>query len=440
MPSKASELAKQFGVDYSPPHKATMAFHQEGDAYIAAFPAQGVCVEVSAVEMSKSDFHGLVRVTSTMPGSPPLIHAARCNLSGTSARASLVKYLNARVQLRDWTEIVEQVCFKVLDAVREGNPTVRLSTVADRQEQRFRVSPLLIEGFPNIIFGPGGSGKSLLAAMVGMAVHDGWELAGLNVVQGPVMVCDWELDDVTYKEQVALLARGFNIDMPDLHYRACVAPLAEEAAAIGRYIAREGIELVIVDSLGFAIGGDKTSQELTLKMFRAIRAWNVTTLCIDHVTNDEGTGNRPYGSVYTTNAARSLWRVRSDQEDGSSELSMGLFQTKANFGKQQPVGFRVSFGDGETVVERTDVRTMPDEIKGGLTDRMKIKTALLDAREALTRDAIAERTGVAKAKVQSRLGEMAGRGEVVKLDPPRGTSFAPKWALQAQHRDEDADG
>lgn len=436
MPSKASELAEQFGVEYQAPHETRMKFHMEGDAYIAAFPSVGVAFEVSAVEVSKSDFHGLVRVTSTVQGTPPLIHAARCNLSGTSARASLVKYLNARLELRDWSELVEQVCFKVLDAVREGNPVVRLSNVADRTELRFRVAPLLIEGFPNIIFGPGGSGKSLLAAVVGMAVHDGWQLAGLEVVPGPVLVCDWELDAVTYKEQVALLSAGFNIAPPDLHYRQCVAPLPEESAAIARYVAREGIQLVIVDSLGFAIGGDKTSQELTLKMFRSIRSWNVTTLCVDHITNDEANGNRPYGSVYTINSARALWRVRSDQEEGSSELSIGLFQTKANFGKQPPLGFRVRFGDGETVVERADVRDIPSAaVKEGLTDRIRIKTTLLEAREALNRDDISTRSGVEKGKVQARLGEMLKRGEVVKLDPPTGTTYAPRWALQSYHQE-----
>ena len=113
---------------------------------------------------------------------------------------------------------------------------------------------------------------------------------------------------------------------------------------------------------------------------------------IDHVTNDETTGNRPYGSAYTVNSARSLWRVRAEQEDGSNELSIGMFQTKANFGKQPPVGFKVLFDDDATFVNRADIREMP-AMRENLSASMRIKTALTDARESLTRDAIAEATG-----------------------------------------------
>lgn len=248
------------------------------------------------------------------------------------------------------------------------------------------------------------------------------------------MVCDWELDAETYKEMCEPIAFGIGLaEVPNFHYRQCISPLVEEAAAIGRYIDREGIELVIVDSLGYAIGGDKSSQELTMRMFAAIRAWKRTVLCVDHITNDEATGNRPYGSAYTVNSARSLWRVRSAQEEGSNELSIGLFQTKANFGKQPPVGFKLQFDDGAVFVEREDVRDVA-AFQENVSLSSRIKAALSNATKALTKDEIVDALGLTdKAdaltikQVGPRLSEMVKNRHIVRIPDP--TQSAARYAL-----------
>lgn len=431
---EAAEIADAAGLHYEPP-MAGATFKKEGDTYITGFPNVGVVVEVSRVEPSKSEMHGVIRVTSTSPGIPPELHQARFNLTSTSARTALVRYLEKRDPQTDWAEVIEQVCLRVLDAVREGEPVIRITTAAAAPERMYRVGPLIVDGFPNIIFGPGGSGKSQLAAMLAMAVHGedgkGWSLCDLDVKPGPVLVCDWELDDVTYRSMCDPIARGFEINLPDFHYRRCVAPLAEESASIGRYIEREGIQMVVVDSLGYAIGGDKASQELTMKMFAAIRGWGRTTLCVDHITNDEAQGNRPYGSVYTVNSARSLWRVRAHQEDGSNELSVGLFQTKANFGKQPPVGFLFRFSDGATSIERQDVRDVA-AFQDNLSLSMRIKTALLDAREALTVADLGERLGMTTkpelAIIATRCSQMKRSGYLEKI-VVHGVGASAKYCL-----------
>jgi len=425
----AGELREQFGFVKG---ETQPNVRREGDAFVVGFPPVGITVEVTAVEMSRSDAYSIWRVTSTNPGTTAVLHQARVNLTGTAARSSLVKYLAQRYDGCDWSEIVEQVCRVVLDAAREGQPTVKITDVPHRETARFRVAPLVVEGFPNIIFGPGGSGKSMLAAMIAVAVHGGWNLADLEVMPGKVLICDWELDDVTYREVAEQLCNGFGIPLPDFDYRQCSAPLSEEGAAIGRFAAREGIDLIIADSLGFAIGGDKTSQELTMRMFSAMRAWRrvngsqITTLCVDHVTNDEGTANRPYGSVYTQNAARALWRVRANQEEGSHEMTMGLFQTKANFGKQPPVGFHVSFGDGATSVCRRDVNDMAemDDFKPA---SMRIKTAILASGHQMTKAEIVEVTGLKDTIVAARLSDLLKRGDVVRF--MTGGQSSAKWAM-----------
>lgn len=416
----------------------TPLLRQEGDTWIVEFAA-GVNTELSRVEAAKAEFFGLLRVTSTLPGTPALIHQGRFNLTSTTARASLCKYLEQRAGAIDWPEVIEQTCLRVLDRLREGQPVVRLRDVPVREQARYRIAPLVLEGLPTILFGAGGSGKSQLAAMLAMGVHDAIEplgRMGLVAEQGPALVCDWELDAVTYREMCAPIAAGMDlVAMPNIHYRQCLAPLVEEASAIGRYIDKEGIAFVVVDSLGYAIGGDKTSQELTMRMFSAIRSWKTTVLCIDHITNDEANGNRPYGSAYTGNSARAMWRVRASQEDGSSELSLGLFQTKANFGKQRPVGFRMSFGDGAVLVTREDVKEVP-AFQESLPAKVRIKSALLNAREPQSEDQLAERTGLTKASVRARLSELQKAGEVLHLEAPSGTNYTRRWTLLSKREDD----
>lgn len=438
MPSDVRRLAEAMGEDYQAPHERLQpSFRREGDAYVIGFPSAGISVEATGVETARSETHALIRVTSTNPGTPPLLHHGRFNITSSSARTSLVRYLNARCELADWSEVVEQVCFRVLDAIREGQPPVLLTNVQPRIGARFRVAPMLVEGFPNIIFGPGGSAKSLLAALVAIGMHGGWNLCDMDFVPGPVMVCDWELDDVTYREVVEKLCRGFGIEMPPIHYRQCAFPLAEEASAIGRYAAREGIELIVVDSLGFAIGGDKTSQELTMRMFSAMRTWRktdggqITVLGVDHITNDETQGNRPYGSVYTQNAARSLWRVRAQQDDGSNEMSVGLMQTKANFGKQAPVGFHIRFDEDATYVTREDVREM-DAMREHLPASMRIKTAIAESGGGLTKDEIVERTGLRESIVKARLSDLKRRGD---LTPQMAAGGAAVWFITSRREE-----
>lgn len=429
----AREMADAAGIPYEEPHaRLHPELRREGDAYLMDFPGAGILWETTRVESSRSEMYGLVRVTSTIPGTPELLHQGRFNFTSTAARSTLVKYLKERCASVDWSEIVEQTCFRVLDALREGQPVVRITDVAPREQTRYRVNPLVLEGLPTIIFGPGGSGKSQLGAMIAVGVQGGASLAGMDFYAGKVLVCDWELDDVTYREMAEPIAAGFNMELPAFHYRQCSAPLAEEAPSIARDIDRLGIDLVIVDSLGYAIGGDKTSQELTMRMFSAIRTWKRSVLCIDHITNDETTGNRPFGSAYTVNSARSLWRVQASQEDGSNELSMGLFQTKANFGKQPPVGFKILFEDGITQITREDVRSLPG-LREKLSASTRIKTALLEARQSMTVDDIVEATNMTKIVVRARLGELLKRGDVTRL--VLNGQNAARWGLPSKREE-----
>ena len=391
---------------------------REGEAHIIGFELCGVALTFTRLVVSKDDVRGRLEVRSSWPG-PERLYAGSYKLDGMNSRRDMARHLKERCpDVPDWVEILERSSNFVIDELAEGSPTVLLTNVKDKVGSRFRIEPIAFDNFPVIWFGKGGSGKSLLAVSAAISVHTGMDIVGLPLERGPVLVCDWELDAETWKSQAALIATGHNVGMPDIHYRRCVAPLYHEGESIARYVAREGIKLVIVDSLGYACGGDKNSQEVATRMFEAMRSWQCAVICIDHVSKDSE-ATSPYGSVYFENSARATWRVRGAMDEGSNELAMAMTLEKCNFGRYQPQGFKFTFwpdaSEPESVhCQRMDVRDLPG-FETSVPDSMRIKTAILEAKANVTVQEIVEATGIKEATVRTRLHELTRRGDVEKI-------------------------
>ena len=307
-----------------------------------------------------------------------------------------------------------------------------MGSVPPRESGMYRVKPLSLERLPVVLFGREGNGKGLVALTCAMAVHAGYNLAGLEVVPGPVLYCDWELDDWSTQEQLRLFSKGFGIELPDIHYHRCLNGIAQEAEAIGRYIAREGIEMVIIDSLGYAAGGaDKQQQDVTTRMFGAMRQWGVSVVCIDHMAKGDA-ADTPYGSVYTMASARNAWRVRGTRE--GNDVHVGLFQAKANIGVHDPVGLRFSFwpdiyAPEAIYCDREDVRDVP-ELRQGMSHGEQIVEALRDARQSVTVADIVSVTGLKETIVRARIKDLIERGKVTKI-VVQGVQAAARYALQS---------
>ena len=127
--------------------------------------------------------------------------------------------------------------------------------------------------------------------------------------------------------------------LKSVYYRREVASVIEGAPSIRRYIAERGVGLVIIDSLGMARGGEPESADLTICTFAAFRSFGVPVLFVDHIAKHATDKSHSFGSVYTRNSARLMWRLDSDGEtEGVAPKRLGLVNTKWNRRFQKPRG------------------------------------------------------------------------------------------------------
>lgn len=358
------------------------------------FPADQVEVRVERVKQHSDRVTGEVAVTSTTPGRPSHLHQASLNLSSTLSRQQLVRTLTERRDDVDWYAIVEKVCVYVLQELRRGEPVTAVG-LEPPSPQRYRIFPFCPEGQISLIFGEGGSGKSTLAIFLGLLVQGDIAFPGVRVTPGRVLYLDYETSPAQVNHIIHCLKAGMGWEEElSLDYRRCFLPLSDDIAEVQRAVADTEASLVIVDSVGMACVGEEASASydtVAIRLMRALRSLNTTCLLIDHVAKDQEKGKRtPFGSIYKLNQARSVWELAKEEpeipqseadteEEGQaprSAIEVGLIHCKVNYSRLlQPVGFRFTFGPGETI----DV--MPLDPKGHphLTERLPLSIRLMAA-------------------------------------------------------------
>jgi hypothetical protein len=125
------------------------------------------------------------------------------------------------------------------------------------------------------------------------------------------------------------------------------------------------------------------------RYFRAVRQIGGGSLHIAHVSKGENGDQKPFGSAFWHNGARSTWYIKQDEASaGTDFLQVGLFNRKSNLGRlRPPLGFSISFGEEITTFRRTDVADRP-----GLASQLSVRQEMahLLRRGAMTPERIAE--------------------------------------------------
>lgn len=314
-----------------------------------------------------------------------MLREGRFNLSSATTRTQWVNAVDQRMSGPDWYGMFEAVCTLTRRRWRDGEPVVDLANVTPRSGLPYLLLPFVVEGGASILFAEGGAGKSMLALAMATSVATGEEILP-NVIPtrtGPVLYLDWEWDAETHAERLRAICEGAGIETPTnlVHYRHEMASVWEAAPTIRRRIAELGAVFVVVDSLGFARGGEPESADLTLKTFASFRTFGVPVLALDHVAKNATDKKYSFGSVYTTNAARITWRLEAVKEEGAAVTSLGLTNQKSNGRFQKPRGFeQVTETDDDDKLlavffRETDVRDVPGLTKS-LTLRDQIKAVM----------------------------------------------------------------
>ena len=257
------------------------------------------------------------------------IHHEGMNLLTGAAKKRTAKVLLEKYANLDWTTMIDKTAELVIANHRQGEPVIQLKDLPPKESLSYRVAPLLVENQPSLLYGLGGKGKSLVSQYLACLVAEGFPVGSLQPEPGPVLICDYETDQDTVCRNLAMIHKGLGIeDGSSIFYRRMGQPLVNEIESIQAQVLEHGIQLVIVDSAGSAVGGGAEVAEGAIRYFSALRNLNITTLTISHKAKNADNG--PFGSVFWTNVARNVYRLQSESES-ENRLHLGLFNEKSNF-------------------------------------------------------------------------------------------------------------
>ena len=372
-----------------------------------------------------------VVLRSTLPASPGHLHHARLTLTSTTAKADLIKTLAKRLPDIPWDDVVEQLCVLVLKAHREGEPVLALDLLPETGPIVPLIAPLLYANEPTLLYGFGGSGKSMVAAYLGLLLAAGLEdeRTRLHATPHQVLYLDYETDEHEVRRRLSAFLPGVGLTaLPRLYYRRCAQPLATEVNDLQALIVEHQIDFLIVDSIGFASAGEFEKGDVAVGYFRALRQLGVSSLSLDHLAKSQtpGVAGTAFGSIYKMNCARSAWEIKKAEDNEDDALSVGLFHRKHNSGRlSAPVGLRFEFDGGHVIVRREDVRDIPD-LEESLTIKERLIGALRNGKATVQE--LCEVLGAADGTIRKAL--QRHKDKVF-------TKIGDSWALLAKAKDED---
>lgn len=386
-----------------------------------------------AVKCSRLNTHSDGRVTgelfiSNNNKAKPIIllPATSFNFSSEPTRVKFAKQMQAKLASEiNWIELFDYLGQKVQELARSGDLSEEVWAQDEIIIPEFLLNPLIIKGMSNIIFGEKGVNKSTFAYVAGAIVFLPWEDNPLELVPTErnikTLVLDWETDRATFDYYLARLHRGMNIPAFFLNYRRCTLPLSEDIEAIEKELERTGAELLIIDSLAAAAGGEdnelKGSQS-ALRFNTALRKLGTTSLIIAQTSKSqqqERTHKKTiYGSTIFTYYARNIFELCHSEDEGGAIKHLALFHRECNVArKSAPMGFRLDFREDNSIaIEREPVSISEFSEKMNTQARIldTLKTGPLEVKD------LAELLGITVSSVSMAMSRLKKKGQVVKVD------------------------
>ena len=292
----------------------------------------------------------------------------------------------------------------------------------DAQDPEYVCYPFIPENEFSIVFGEGGSGKSLLALLTYICISVPYtdNPYGLDIRKTyPGLYLDWESSAARTRYNIRKIVAGAQIDPPTFHYLHMSRSLADSIDQVENAAAKiGGVGFVILDSLGAAAGGDLNSTEPAFKLIHAVRELNragISVWAIAHTAKNQDPKQKRtvYGSVYYTNEARTVWELRRAESTDEHVTEVGLFHSKSNISGFLPsFGFKISFLPNSINFEHIGVTTVPEFVAMlGLQSRIKES---LKHGKANVKD-ICQAVNASGTVVSSTLYRMRQRGLVQRF-------------------------
>ena len=291
----------------------------------------------------------------------------------------------------------------------DGDSAIALRDVVPKADHAFvNVTGFMLPlAHPSILFGDGGSAKSLLALYI----------AGRMAERGHrVLLADWELEAQDHRIR---FGRLFGDKLPaDVYYIRCTRPLAREVDRLRRIIRQQEIDYAICDSIGFATHEAPETAVSALAYFQAVRQMGIGTLSVAHVNRSETGDQKPFGSAFFHNSARATWFVKA--VDSAAGLTLSIFNRKNNLAERQtPFALNVSFSNHGVNIKPAEIASVEHSPQSeGIGRRLRV----LLKGGARSRTEIAEALNNVKADSVRRVVDREIKfGRVVRLSDASGT-------------------
>ena len=335
---------------------STIQMTQHGSTYHFTWNEEQVTIDVSHIkEQRDGKVSCQILVAAEEADTRPLLRSG-FSLTTLRTRQETAKELKKRHDREgiNWEQIIESVCSQTLQALDEGGSVVEIwGGLSDKPIARpeYLVAPILPKGKPTLFFGEGKVGKSYLALALALMVRLPYldnELE-LTPAKATPLILDYETDQEDMTHRLETLIKGFGLPPVSIPYRRCTMPFVDDIGNIQEIVNDKKVDFIIVDSLGVAAsGGNLNDSQTATSFFQALRKLEgVTSLIITHTSKDFGGGTgpkTPFGSVYFTNLARSVFEIKKQQEVGEDALDIALLHRSNNTGRLiPPLGFRMVF-------------------------------------------------------------------------------------------------
>ncbi|MDW8052593.1 MAG: AAA family ATPase [Armatimonadota bacterium] len=300
---------------------------------------------------------------------------------------------------------------------------IDLSTLEPRP-QEWLVEQLVPAHHATNLYGDSESCKSLLCLRLALSVITGRPFLGYAVKRrGVVLYADFELSADAHVGRWHAVAAGMGYEHPPeglLYYRFH-ADLFSSIVPLQRLITRYRPVLLIIDSLGFALG-KPNDHDFAVNAYRYLDTLPCATVVVDHTPKPTpetpAESAREFGSSYKRHYARSALHVVVQGRD-RGERGLVLRQVKSNFGDPAPeLPVRVRFETEDNLLLRVEFVAGAQAMESATAlfgRRGEVLNALQQLGEATVSQLVKE-TGTPDSTVRAILNGLTRIGVVEALD------------------------